>query len=456
MANFFGKLFGHEEPQRKPDERAKLMHCHQCEYTPKGGCTQMGVCGKDPNIASLQDTIILGLKGVSAYAVHARELGYDDAEVNAITHEALFLTLTNSNFHLQDHIDMCLKVGSAAIKVLDLLDRAHTTELGIPQPVKVTQNKIEGHCILVTGHDLLALKELLKQTEGKGINVYTHSEMLPAHGYPELKKFKHLKGNVGKAWYDQREVFENFPGAILATTNCVMPIKNRGYGDRMFTYLVAGVEGAQKLKNSDFSPLIEKALALPEANQDSDETLITGFHHQSVMPIAPLIIDAVKAGKIRRFFVVAGCDAPTKGRDYFREFATSIPKDCILITTSCGKFRFNDVEYGNIEGTEIPRFIDLGQCNNSISATKIALALAEAFNCTVNDLPLSIVLSWFEQKAVAILLGLLSLNVQNITIGPKAPEFLAPGVVEVLQKNFNLNIISGNAQEDLAKMLGDK
>ncbi len=456
MAGIIEKLFGSEKIQRKPEAPERKMHCHQCEYTPSGGCTQAGVCGKSPDIASLQDTIIFGLKGIAAYAVHARELGYEDSEVNAITHEALFLTLTNSNFNLQEHINMCLKVGSGTIKVLDLLDKAHTTELGIPSPVKVTNNKVEGHCILVSGHDLLALKELLKQTEGKGINIYTHSEMLPAHGYPELKKHKHLKGNVGKAWYDQREVFENFPGAILATTNCVMPIKNKTYGDRMFTYLVAGVEGAHKIEDRDFSPVIEKALSLPTANIDSNETLITGYHHQSVLPMAPLIIDAVKARKIRRFFVVAGCDAPTKGRDYFREFATSIPKDCILITTSCGKFRFNDVDYGNIEGTDIPRYIDLGQCNNSGSATKIALALAEAFNCSVNDLPLSIVLSWFEQKAVAILLGLFSLNVQNITIGPKAPEFLSPGVVEVLQKTFGLKLISGDAKADLARMLGEK
>ena len=452
----FDKLFDRKKPESKPEiEKTTKMHCHQCEYAPPGGCTQIGVCGKDPTIASLQDTIILGLKGVAAYAVHARELGHDSPDVNAITHEALFLTLTNSNFHLQDHIEMCLKVGTACVKVMDLLDQAHTSELGIPKPVRVSNNKVEGHCILVTGHVLLALKELLKQTEGKDINIYTHSEMLPAHGYPELHKFPHLKGNVGKAWYDQREIFEKFPGAILATTNCVMPIRNKTYGDRMFTYLVAGVEGVPKLKSKDFKPLIDKALSLPKANIDSSETLLTGFHHQNVLPLAPLIVDAVKAGKIRRFFVVAGCDAPTKGRDYFRELATSIPKDCIIITTSCGKFRFNDVEYGNIEGTDIPRYIDLGQCNNSVSSVHIAQALAEAFGVTVNDLPLSIVLSWFEQKAVAILLGLLSLGVKNITIGPKLPEFMHPSVVEVLQQNFNLNLVSGDPQADLARMLGE-
>ncbi|QCX34811.1 hydroxylamine reductase [Caloramator sp. E03] len=430
------------------------MFCYQCEQTPKGGCTKFGVCGKNPTIASLQDTIILGLKGVAAYAVHARQMGYTDPEVDAITHEALYTTLTNVNFNLEDHINMALKVGKATVKVMELLDKAHTDKLGIPTPVVVSEDKVEGNCILVTGHNLYALEKLLEQTEGKGINVYTHSEMFPAHGYPHLKKFSHLKGNVGKAWYDQRKVFEEFPGAILVTTNCVMPILNGNYKDRIYTYDVIGLEEVTKIENDDFTPIIEKALSLPKANIESDKTLITGFHHSTVLSIAPEIIDAVKTGKIRRFFTIAGCDAPTKGRDYYRELATSLPKDCVLLTTSCGKFRFNDVDYGTVPGTNIPRYIDLGQCNNSISAVKIALALAEAFNCTVNDLPLTIVLSWFEQKAVAILLGLFSLNVKNIYIGPKAPEFLSPQVVDVLVKTFNLNLISGDAKADLAKMLG--
>ncbi|WP_082789006.1 hydroxylamine reductase [Desulfolucanica intricata] len=430
------------------------MFCYQCEQTPRGGCTKIGVCGKNEDIASLQDTIIFGLKGVSAYAVHARELGYEDPEVNAIVHEALFKTLTNTNFNLQENIETALSVGTACVKVMDLLDKAHVTELGEPVPVIVSQDKVEGHCILVSGHDLLVLKELLKQTEGKGINIYTHSEMLPAHGYPELKKYKHLKGNVGKAWYDQRQLFESFPGAILMTTNCIMPIKNKSYGDRLFTYLVAGVEGAQKIEGTDFTPVIEKALSLPPANIQSDKKLTTGYHHLNVLPLASEIVKAVKAGKIRRFFVIAGCDAPTRGRDYYRELAVSIPKDCIILTTSCGKYRFNDIDFGTIKGTGIPRFIDLGQCNNSGSAVKIAMALAEAFNCGVNDLPLTIVLSWFEQKAVAILLGLFSLGIKNMYVGPKLPEFLTPGVVDVLQREFNLQLISGDARADLAKMLG--
>jgi len=380
------------------------MFCYQCEQCPSGGCTKVGVCGKDETIASLQDTIIFGLKGVAAYATHARQLGFFDPEVDAITHEALYMTLTNSNFNLSEHIHMALKVGTATVKVMELLDKAHTSNLGVPQPVTVTEDKIEGKCILVTGHNLYALLELLKQSEGKGVNIYTHSEMLPAHGYPELKKYKHLKGNVGKAWYDQRKVFEQFPGAILGTTNCLMPIIG-SYSDRFFSYDVHGLEGVNKIENNDFTPLIEKALSLPSANIDSDKTLVTGYHHENVLGLAPEIIDAVKSGKIRRFFVIAGCDAPGKGGEYYRELALSVPQDCIILTTSCGKFRFNDHDYGTIPGTSIPRYIDLGQCNNSVSAVKIALALAGAFNCSVNNLPLSIVLSWFEQKAVPYFWG---------------------------------------------------
>lgn len=434
-------------------EKQLDMFCYQCSQTPKGGCTKVGVCGKNPDIASLQDTIILGVKGVSAYAYHARELGYTDEEVDAITHEAMFSTLTNTNFNLNETINMALKVGKAAVKVMDLLDKAHTETLGVPEPVTVSQNKVEGKCILVTGHDLHALKELLKQTEGKGINVYTHSEMLPAHGYPELNKYKHLKGNFGGSWVDQRKVFEEFPGAILGTTNCVLPVRdNASYKDRFFTYGIAGLEGVQKIENDDFTPLIEKALSLPEANVQSDKTLTTGFHHENVLPLADKIVEAVKAGKIKHFFVIAGCDTPLKGHSYYRELAQAVPEDCVILTTSCGKFRFNDIDFGDIDG--IPRLIDLGQCNNSGSAVKIALALAEAFNCGVNDLPLSIVLSWFEQKAVAILLGLFSLGVKNIYVGPSAPEFFTDNVVKVLQDNFNLQLISGNAKEDIAKMLG--
>ncbi|EKS8373984.1 hydroxylamine reductase, partial [Bacillus cereus] len=380
------------------------MFCYQCEQTPTGGCKVMGVCGKNETIASLQDTIVFGLKGIAAYRTHAAQLGYTDAFVDATTQEALYMTLTNSNFNEQEHIDMAMKVGKSALRVMELLDEAHTNHFGVPEPVQITQNRVEGKAIVVTGHNLFALEELLKQTEGKDINIYTHSEMLPAHGYPQLKKYKHLKGNIGKAWYDQRRLFEKFTGAILATTNCVMPIKG-SYSDRFFSYDIAGLEGVQKIENDDLTPLIQKALELPEVHMESDEQLVTGFHHNTVLSLAPEIIDAVKEGKIKRFFVIAGCDAPGKGGEYYRELATSLPPETVILTTSCGKFRFNDVDYGVVPGTEIPRYIDLGQCNNSISTVKIVAALADAFQCEVNELPVSIVLSWFEQKAVAILLG---------------------------------------------------
>ncbi|GIP19976.1 hydroxylamine reductase [Paenibacillus sp. J22TS3] len=427
------------------------MFCYQCEQTPDGGCTVVGVCGKNETIASLQDTIIFALKGIAAYATHARQLGYSDPEVDRITHEALYMTLTNSNFNTQEHLEMAMKVGNAAVRIMDVLDRAHTERFGIPQPITVSQNKIEGKCIVVTGHNLYALEELLKQTEGKGINIYTHSEMLPAHGYPALKKYAHLKGNIGKAWYDQRRLFEQFPGAILATTNCVMPIKGT-YADRFFSYEVAGLEGVQKIANDDFSPLIERALALPAADVVSEQVLTTGYHHETVIGLAPEIIQAVKDGHIRRFFVIAGCDAPGKGGEYYRELATSLPNDTVILTTSCGKFRFNDVDYGTVGNTGIPRYIDLGQCNNSGSTVKIALALADAFGCSVNELPVSIVLSWFEQKAVAILLGLFSLGIQDIRIGPKPPEFISQGVLDVLVDMFGLKLIT-TAEEDMKTML---
>ncbi|UPM55871.1 hydroxylamine reductase [Gottfriedia acidiceleris] len=427
------------------------MFCNQCEQTPVGGCKIVGVCGKDETIASLQDTMIYGLKGIAAYRTHAAQLGYTDPFVDQVTHEALYMTLTNSNFNIQEHIDMAMKVGEAAIRVMELLDHAHIKHFGIPEPVQVSSNKIEGKCIVVTGHNLFALEELLKQTEGKGIHIYTHSEMLPAHGYPALKKYSHLKGNIGKAWFDQRRLFEKFPGAILATTNCVMPIKG-SYADRFFSYQVAGLEGVTKIIEEDFSPLIQRALELPAANIESEEVMTTGYHHETVLSIAPEIVEAVKNGKIQRFFVVAGCDAPGKGGEYYRELVTSLPNDTVVLTTSCGKFRFNDVEYGTVIGTNIPRFIDLGQCNNSISTIKIATALAKSFNCSVNELPVSIILSWFEQKAVAILLGLFSLGIQDIRIGPKAPDFINAGVLNVLVDTFGLKLIT-NAHSDLKAIL---
>jgi hydroxylamine reductase len=417
----------------------------------EGGCDKkIGICGKNEDIASLQDIAVFGLKGVAAYAHHARELGSTDPEVDSIVSDTLYSTLTNVNFRLDDNVDTVLKVGEATIKVMDLLDKAHTDKLGIPEPVTVSEDRVEGKSILVSGHNLYAMEELLKQTEGRGINIYTHSEMLPAHGYPQLKKYSHLKGNVGQAWHDQRRLFDDFPGAILMTTNCIMPVRGT-YRDKLFTYGVAGVEECPYIEGNDFTPVINKALSLPDADVKSEKTMTTGFHHETVLKLAPQITDAVKSGKINRFFVIAGCDSPESGGDYFRELAELVPKDCVILTTSCGKFRFNDIDFGSIDG--IPRYIDLGQCNNSISCVKIAVALAEAFKCSVNELPLTIALSWFEQKAVAILLGLFSLGVKNIYLGPKPPEFVTPAVLKVLQDNFNLKL-AGDASADMREMLG--
>ena len=318
-------------------------------------------------------------------------------------------------------------------------------------PVEVNTGTKPGPGILVTGHDLLDLYELLKQTEGSGINIYTHSEMLPAHAYPELRKFKHLVGNYGGAWQEQKKEFNQFPGALLATTNCVLIPPQNSYLDRLFTIGVARVEGAAHLKDRDFSLLIKKAKSLPALPDAPGKKIMTGFHHTAILGLADKIISAVKNGKIRHFFLIGGCDGAKPGRNYYTEFAEKVPNDCVILTLACGKYRFNKLDFGEIDG--IPRLIDIGQCNNAYSAIQVALALAKAFNCSVNDLPLSLVLSWFEQKAVAILLTLLHLNIKNIRLGPTLPAFVTPGVLKVLQDSFNIMPIS-TPDEDLEAILG--
>ena len=429
------------------------MHCYQCEQTPDGGCTVRGVCGKDPDLAALQELLIYGVKGVSAYATQAREMGYRDPDVDATIQETLYTTLTNVNFDPDEHLELALDVGEAATAAMALLDEAHTEELGVPEPTNVRQNDVEGKPILVTGHDLYTLKTLLEQTAAEPeITVYTHSEMLPAHAYPELSAFDHLKGNVGGAWHDQRRLFAEFPGAIVGTSNCLQPPREE-YRDRFYTTGVAGLEGVRSIDDGDFTPVIETAKSGPEANWDSEETVTTGFHHEAVLELVDDIVEAVERGNIRRFFVVAGCDAPTPGREYYRELVRSIPDDCVVMTSSCGKFRFNDLEFGTVPGTEIPRFLDVGQCNNSFSAALLALELADAFDCEVADLPLSVVLSWFEQKAIAVLLALLNLGVEDIRLGPTVPEFLTPTLINELDDAFGLQPIS-TPEADLAEMLG--
>lgn len=427
------------------------MFCYQCEQTVGGtGCTKMGVCGKNEDVQSLQDILLYGLKGIAAYAYHARELGAKDEEVDAFMHEALFKTVTNVSFDLGQHIDMVLKCGRMNLRVMELLDKAHTQKFGNPVPTEVDTGTRKGPGILVTGHDLLDIYELLKQTEGTGVNVYTHSEMLPAHAYPELKKFKHLVGNYGGAWQEQKKEFKEFSGALLATTNCVLIPLEKTYLDRLFTIGITGVPGAVHLTKRDFSAVIQKAKSLPPLPEKPGKKIMTGFHHTAILGIADKVIAAVKAGKIKRFFLIGGCDGAKPGRNYYTEFAELVPKDCVILTLACGKYRFNKLDFGSIDG--IPRLLDIGQCNNAYSAIQVALALSKAFNCGVNDLPLSMVLSWFEQKAVAILLTLLALDVKGIRVGPTPPAFISPNVFKVLQDKFDLKLIT-TPEKDMQDIL---
>ncbi len=428
------------------------MLCNQCEQTPDGGCTVRGVCGKEDDLNAMQEMILYGLKGVAAYDTEARNFGYSSETVNETISRALYMTLTNVSFDPEQHLDVAMDVGQAAIETMEMLDEAHTEAFGAPQPREVPQNDAEGNAILVTGHDLHALDQLLEQAEGEDVTVYTHSEMLPAHGYPRFADDESLRGNLGGAWYDQRTLFEEFPGVVVGTSNCVQPPKDE-YADRMYTHGVAGLDGTADLPEGEFSRAIEHAKETPALDWESSETISTGFHHQNVVDMAPAIVDAVEDGDLSHFFIIAGCDAPTPGRSYYRELAKSVPEDCVIMTTSCGKFRFNDLEFGTVPGTEIPRYIDLGQCNDSISTIKIAGALADAFDCEVGDLPVSIALSWFEQKAIAILLGLFSIGIEDIRLGPSLPEFATPELAETLQSEFGLKTI-GTAQSDLAAMLG--
>lgn len=427
------------------------MFCYQCEQTAGGtGCTKVGVCGKNEDIQSLQDILLFGLKGIAAYAYHARELGARDEGVDRFMHEALFKTITNVSFDLNQHLETVLKCGEMNIKVMELLDKAHTQRFGNPVPTEVETGTRKGPGILITGHDLLDLYELLKQTEGTGVNVYTHSEMLPAHGYPELKRFKHLAGNYGSAWQDQKKEFKEFSGALLATTNCILIPPSNTYLDRLFTIGIAGISGATHLEGRDFTSLIEKAKTLPYLPEAPGKKIMTGFHHTAVLGLADKIVSAVRSGRIKHFFLIGGCDGAKPGRNYYTEFAELVPKDCIILTLACGKYRFNKLDFGDIDG--IPRLLDVGQCNDAYSAVQIALALAKAFKTDVNGLPLTFMLSWFEQKAVAILLSLLYLGIKGIYIGPTPPAFISRNVFGILQEKFDLRLIS-EARKDMENIL---
>lgn len=434
------------------------MFCYQCEMSTPNGCgstgATVGTCGKDENLARLQDTMIFGLKGLSAYREHLNEFRPEETKsIDDVMSETLYFTLTNVNFNFNDHINQLMKVGSAGVEVMDKLSNAHTGKFGIPTPVVVPQNKVEGKAILVSGHNLEMMEKLLIATEGKGINVYTHSEMLPAHGYPELRKYAHLKGNVGKAWFDQVELMKRFKGTFVVNTNCIVPPrKDADYVDRVFTYKIVGIEGGTPIADDNFDELIAKTLQCEDTDMDDGLTLTTGHHYKTILTLAPQILKAVQDGKIRQFFVIAGCDAPGKAGNYYREMAESLPDDCVIITSSCGKFRFNDIDFGEIEGTGIPRYLDLGQCNDSNGAVEIAKAVSNALNTPINDLPVSIVLSWMEQKAVIILLALFSLGIKDIYIGPKPPQFVNEDIFNFLAENFNLHL-TGDAQKDIKNLL---
>lgn len=410
----------------------------------------------DEDIRSLRELLIYGLKGMAAYAHHAARLGKQDENINNFFFTALAKTLDNS-ISADELFNLNMELGKMNFRCMQILDEAHTQTFGHPQPTEVSISKKKGPFIIVSGHDLKDLKELLEQTEGKGINIYTHGEMLPAHGYPELKKYKHLVGNYGGAWQDQQKEFDGIPGCILMTTNCLQKPKD-SYKDRIFTTGVVGFDGVAHIEEvdgkKDFSPIIQKALELGGWQEDEEEKkILVGFGHNTVLSLANKIIDAVKSGQIKHFFLIGGCDGAKPGRNYYTEFAEKTPKDTIILTLACGKYRFNKKDFGTIG--EFPRLLDIGQCNDAYSALVIAIELAKAFNCDVNDLPLTLVLSWFEQKAVAILLTLLSLGVKNIYLGPSLPAFVSPNILQVLVEKFNIKPIS-NPENDLNEILSKK
>ena len=411
--------------------------------------------GAQEDIRSLKSLILFGIRGMAAYAHHAMILGYTDDEVNLFFAKALFSI--GEDWGMDELLPIVMEVGEKNLKCMALLDKANTESYGTPAPVTVPLTVEKGPFIVISGHDLHDLKLLLEQTEDKGINIYTHGEMLPAHGYPELKKYPHLKGNFGTAWQNQQKEFANIPAPVLFTTNCLMPPK-ASYADRIFTTAVVSYPEMTHIgEDKDFTPVIEKALDLggyaedqPFTGINGGSTVMTGFARGTVLGVADKVIEAVKTGAIRHFFLVGGCDGARPGRNYYTEFVKQTPADTVVLTLACGKYRFNDLDLGTIGG--LPRLMDVGQCNDAYSAIQIAVALADAFGCGVNDLPLSMVLSWYEQKAVCILLTLLHLGIKNIRLGPTLPAFISPNVLNYLVENFGIAPIS-TPEEDLEQLL---
>ncbi len=411
----------------------------------------------DEDIRSLKSLILFGIRGMAAYACHARALGYRDPEIGRFFFKAL-AAIGIDKPGMDDLLPIVLETGEVNLKCMGMVDKANTETYGSPVPTEVSLTVEKGPFIVITGHDLYDLKQLLEQTEGRGINVYTHGEMLPAHAYPELKRYAHLKGNYGTAWQNQQKEFAGIPAPVLYTTNCLMPPK-ASYADRVFTTGVVSYPDTLHIgEEKDFTPVIEKALALGGYSEDQHftginggEKVMTGFAHNAVLSVADTVINAVKTGAIKHFFLVAGCDGAKPGRSYYTDFVKRTPSDSVVLTLACGKYRFNDLDLGTIGG--LPRLMDMGQCNDAYSAIKVASALAEAFECGVNDLPLSMVLSWYEQKAVCILLTLLHLGIKNILLGPSLPAFVSPNVLNFLVENYDIAPIS-TPEEDLKKLLG--
>jgi len=428
------------------------MFCYQCSQTAGGtGCTLKGVCGKEATVSRLQDNLLFAIKGISAYLYHARELGYTDPEVDAFIERAFFSTLTNVNFDPEEYIKLSLEAGRMNIKTLQLLKRAYIETYGDPIPTQVQTGTVKGHGILVTGHDYKVLEDLLKQVEGTDVLVYTHSEMLPAHSYPGLNKYKNLVANLGKAWYDQRQLFAKYPMAILGTSNCFLPPREE-YRDRMFSTGPVHIPGVQHVPGPDYAPVIDKARSLPELPEaPGDYVLTTGFSATAILALKDKIKQLVEQGKIKRFFLVGGCDTPGRKAEYYREFVQKLPRETVVLTLACGKYRINDLDLGDIEG--VPRLIDLGQCNDAIVAIEVAGALADMFGVTVNELPLTLVVSWMEQKAVAILWSLLALGIRGIYLGPTVPGWVNKDILNVLVDRYDIKLI-GNPDEDIKVMMG--
>jgi hydroxylamine reductase len=419
------------------------------ELVKQGEATPIVPNEVNADISSMEQTTLYGLKGLAAYAYHAQVMGYRDDSIYAYLHEALS-SMLNKELSLEDWIGIALKCGEINLKAMEILDAANTETYGHPVPTAVPLGAIKGKAILVSGHDLKDIADVLKQTEGKGINIYTHGEMLPTHAYPELKKYSHFYGHYGTAWQNQHIEFAKFPGAIVMTTNCLQK-PHDSYKDNVFTCGVVGWPGLTHIKDHDYSPAIERALALPGFEEDVEgKTVMTGFGRNAVMGVADKVIDGVKSGAIKHFFLVAGCDGAKPGRNYYTEFVEKVPQDTVVLTLACGKFRFFDKDLGDIGG--IPRLLDIGQCNDAYSAVQIAVALSKAFGVGVNDLPLSMVLSWYEQKAVAILLSLLHLGIKDIRLGPTLPSFLTPNVLNFLVENYNIKPIT-TPDEDIAAIL---